>query len=328
MTTSLAEAAFAGVLADLDGERFDRVIEILAEDAELADELTGVWLHGRERVAAYLTAQQGVVTKIRSRPSDITAHTLAPDLTLVTAFIDQRYLLDGEERREALSASVIFREVDGTQQLRLFHLGQTGTRTLVPLDGVPAVPATAVDEPAPLGERLRAQRRRAGLSLRELARQAELSPSFLSQIERDQAEPSVQSLRRLCEALRIDVADLFGDADPDPQRRLTRSSQRSSTTLAGAGFSVHPFAALRHGVLEASIVEIAPGGAVGDLERPWPGEQFVYVLAGSAQLQNGPQVSELGVDDGCFVAGRHALQIRCAGDQPTRILLLQDARPR
>jgi ribosome-binding protein aMBF1 (putative translation factor) len=45
-----------------------------------------------------------------------------------------------------------------------------------------------------VGQRLRSERERHGLSLRELARRLEISPSALSQIETGRSRPSVGTL--------------------------------------------------------------------------------------------------------------------------------------
>ena len=76
-----------------------------------------------------------------------------------------------------------------------------------------------------LGEYLRAQRRLAELSLRELAERTHVSNSYLSQIERGLHEPSVRVLRALAEALDVPPDRLLAQvgllrfADPDPANR-------------------------------------------------------------------------------------------------------------
>jgi ribosome-binding protein aMBF1 (putative translation factor) len=63
-------------------------------------------------------------------------------------------------------------------------------------DGQPA-PRTEVR----VGLRLGAARERQGLSLREVARRTGLSPSFISQVERDRVTPFFASLKQLAAAL-------------------------------------------------------------------------------------------------------------------------------
>jgi transcriptional regulator with XRE-family HTH domain len=54
-----------------------------------------------------------------------------------------------------------------------------------------------------LGELLRQLRTERSLSVRTLATRAGFSPSFVSQIELNQASPSIASLERLAAALRV-----------------------------------------------------------------------------------------------------------------------------
>ncbi len=55
--------------------------------------------------------------------------------------------------------------------------------------------ADGAEQPGtPMGQRLRAAREAAKMSLRELARRVDLSPSFISQVELGRAAPSVGTL--------------------------------------------------------------------------------------------------------------------------------------
>lgn len=64
-----------------------------------------------------------------------------------------------------------------------------------------------------LGARLKEVRQRSGMSLRELARRAGVSPSLVSQIENGKSQPSVASLYSFSRLLGVPVDELF-DADP------------------------------------------------------------------------------------------------------------------
>lgn len=65
---------------------------------------------------------------------------------------------------------------------------------------------------ASVGERLRAERARQGISLRELAKRIGLSPSAVSQIERGQVMPSVGTLYALTSQLGLAMDDVLADA--------------------------------------------------------------------------------------------------------------------
>ena len=60
-----------------------------------------------------------------------------------------------------------------------------------------------------LGSRLKDLRQKSGLSLRELARQVNVSPSFVSQIENGKSQPSVATLYAFSQRLNVSVDQLF-----------------------------------------------------------------------------------------------------------------------
>ena len=60
-----------------------------------------------------------------------------------------------------------------------------------------------------LGPRLKDFRLRSGLTVRELARQVHVSPSFVSQIENGKSQPSVSTLYAFSQSLNVSVDDLF-----------------------------------------------------------------------------------------------------------------------
>jgi transcriptional regulator with XRE-family HTH domain len=64
-----------------------------------------------------------------------------------------------------------------------------------------------------LGERLREERTERGLSLRELARRLEVSPSLVSQIETGKIQPSVRTLYAMVSELGVSLDDVFASGD-------------------------------------------------------------------------------------------------------------------
>ena len=68
------------------------------------------------------------------------------------------------------------------------------------------------DPIAYLGSRLKEIRLKTGVSLREIARQLDVSPSFISQIENGKSQPSVATLYGLAKLLSVPVDVLFEPA--------------------------------------------------------------------------------------------------------------------
>ena len=148
-----------------------------------------------------------------------------------------------------------------------------------------------------MGGRLRTIRRRRQATLRTVAERAGISESFLSQVERGVASPSVASLQRIAGALSVSVADLFEPDGVRSQPKVIRKASRPSLALGARGrkFLLTP-RPLEN--LEVFIGELEPGGATA--ESPYmhgDSEELVVVLAGEVQLQLEDRVFTLEAGD-------------------------------
>lgn len=94
-----------------------------------------------------------------------------------------------------------------------------------------------------IGERIRSERMRRGVSLRGLARQVGVSASLISQIETEKSQPSVSTLYGITTALGIPIEDLFdasaqtdlkGDAARDVPVPVTASASLGITGIPGS----------------------------------------------------------------------------------------------
>jgi transcriptional regulator with XRE-family HTH domain len=60
-----------------------------------------------------------------------------------------------------------------------------------------------------LGKRIKARRKKLGLSQEELAHRAEVHPTYLSAIERGERNPALENLCAIADALNVTLAELF-----------------------------------------------------------------------------------------------------------------------
>ena len=60
-----------------------------------------------------------------------------------------------------------------------------------------------------IGEKIRRKRNELGMSMKMLAEKTGLTSGFISQVERELAEPSITSLRKIAEALDVAVFYFF-----------------------------------------------------------------------------------------------------------------------
>src|SRR5438552_18308611 len=72
-------------------------------------------------------------------------------------------------------------------------------------------PTTGTLDASKIGGRLRAERERLDIGLRELARRVGVSPSLVSQIELDRVNPSVSTLYAIVTELGMTMSDVFGE---------------------------------------------------------------------------------------------------------------------
>lgn len=75
-----------------------------------------------------------------------------------------------------------------------------------------------------VGARLRNLRQRSGISLRELARRTDISVSYLSGIEKDNASPTLATLRRILVALGSNFPSFFSDEGENNEKYIFRKS--------------------------------------------------------------------------------------------------------
>jgi len=177
-----------------------------------------------------------------------------------------------------------------------------------------------------LGQRLKAIRLRAGVSLRELARQADVSPSLVSQIENGKSQPSVATLYAFSQLLNVSVDELFEAADEaaapvaavrngrrangsagsngrmDPVHAwrpteyanrvsVVHPSHRSSLTMAEGVVWERLAATPEHGVNFMKIT-YAPGAtsSEGDHLSTHDGYEYGFVVAGEIEITVGGEV--------------------------------------
>jgi transcriptional regulator with XRE-family HTH domain/quercetin dioxygenase-like cupin family protein len=171
-----------------------------------------------------------------------------------------------------------------------------------------------------LGSRLKEMRLKAGLTLRELARQADVSPSFVSQIENGKSQPSVATLYTFSRLLGVTVDELFVDESqpepplvegwgPDGDKNPTNAwhpseysnrvsvvhpSHRSHLDMADGVVWERLAATPEHAMTFMKIV-YAPGAtstAGGDLVSH-DGYEYGYVLEGTLEVTVGGEVFTL-----------------------------------
>ncbi len=172
-----------------------------------------------------------------------------------------------------------------------------------------------------IGRSLREARRRRGLTLRAVAEEAEVTESFLSQVERDVASPSIATLRRIAVALGTSIGTLLDSAGP--HAKLVRRADRRVVGYAGLGardefLTDGPNARLQ--VIE-SVIE--PGGGTGpEAYAHESDEECLIVLEGCLDLWVGDEEYRLEAGDAIRYSSRVPHRNQNPGPSGARVMFV------
>jgi transcriptional regulator with XRE-family HTH domain len=148
-----------------------------------------------------------------------------------------------------------------------------------------------------IGQMLRIYREKRGQNLREVADQAKISVSMLSQIERGKVTPSIDTLLGVCEALEFDVVDLFRRISRRHDVNIRHQGGRLITGSQGVAYEQLITSPERGVPAELLRLEVAPGKTAGLSSRGHEGIEMGYVLSGEATLTVGSESRELSAGD-------------------------------
>jgi len=171
-----------------------------------------------------------------------------------------------------------------------------------------------------LGEIVRNLRSRQGLSLRTLATRAGFSPSFMSQIERGQASPSIASLERLAQALGVTLGEFFR---PVATARVTRLGERAELTSAWSHAQIEALGPTGPGrALEPMMITLGPGGQSGGWLNSHGGDEFAFVFEGTVRLTLDAEVYDLARGDAATFPAEIPHRWENVGPEPARIVVV------
>jgi len=189
-------------------------------------------------------------------------------------------------------------------------------------------PPTAGKAEQGLGELLRQLRTERSFSVRTLATRAGFSPSFVSQVELNQASPSIASLERLAAVLGVTLGDFFREpAGGGPV--ITRSGKRRPLTSWWSRAQIEPLTPMGPGQpFEALMITLAAGGSSGKRPHTHPGHQFAIVFDGELRLTLGDEVQVLARGDGVTFEADTPHRWENPGKKRAQLVIVSSRLPR
>jgi transcriptional regulator with XRE-family HTH domain len=170
-----------------------------------------------------------------------------------------------------------------------------------------------------LGDHIKARRAELGMGLRELARATGLSATFIGNLERGQANPTLDTLRKIANALDTPLFRLLvGTAERNP---VVRHDQRRRMTIPPGHIAIDIMTPdLQHKMVLFQVVATAADGNLVGPPLMVPTEECILVLEGSIGVQAYGQTHELGPGDSIYVEGRSLEAIHVIGEDDARFV--------
>ncbi len=163
---------------------------------------------------------------------------------------------------------------------------------------------------------LRAVRTQRGLTLEALAEQTGLTKSYLSKIERRQSTPSIAVALKVARALDVDVGRLFSDE---------AAQEKIAVDRAHEGADGQRYRVLASSLLGKSMSPFVVRPTEGPADDPHPehgGQEFMFVHAGSVELDYGDRTFTLHAGDSAYFDSSVSHTIRTVGAQPAEVVVV------
>ncbi len=137
-----------------------------------------------------------------------------------------------------------------------------------------------------VGARIRELRKARAMTLQGLSAASDLSVGYLSQLEREQAVPSVHALNTLAKALGVAIHWFFPDPEEeaDPESDIVVRAERRRALRFESGIRDELLCPSLSGQLEMLLCTLAPGASSGTTLYAHKGEEAGYVAAGTLEV--------------------------------------------
>jgi transcriptional regulator with XRE-family HTH domain len=185
-----------------------------------------------------------------------------------------------------------------------------------------------------IGLRIRSRRNELGFTIRELARRTGLSASFISQVEHNKTNVSLDSLRQIAEHLETSIHYFFSDPLPEISYKtavtpceddsvqtnvmayspVVRAGCRPRLYLPDSGVNYELLVKDLTRNMEPIFGRLSPG--TGNVARRLrkPTEEFIFVLVGKLLIGVGEEEYILNAGDSIYFEGYDLQKLACASE--------------
>ena len=151
-------------------------------------------------------------------------------------------------------------------------------------------PSIGGRRPSNLGDKIRTLRKKLGMTQKELAEQVGLTPSFISQLEKNLISPSLDSLLKLSEKLNTQPVYFLSDAESGPlEKMVIKSTERQDVHVSDARMKGVQLQLLVSDIInrrmEPYLLTLNKGVDLEGHFYTHKGDEFAFVLEGELEVE-------------------------------------------
>ena len=161
------------------------------------------------------------------------------------------------------------------------------------------------------GERLRSRRKARGLSLRQLGEGTGLTASFLAQVERGEANPSIGSLHLIANALDVPIFYFF--AQDARERRVVSQENRARLSFPDSNVTYELLLPNLDHKSMGLVIRLGPGERIDPIRLTEPTEEWLLITQGEVTVLIAGHRYPMKQGDSIWYEGWELQSVECTG---------------
>jgi transcriptional regulator with XRE-family HTH domain len=172
-----------------------------------------------------------------------------------------------------------------------------------------------------LGAKIRETREQKSITLRRLAKDIGVSPSFISQVEQGKAAPSVESLRHIARALGVTSSYLLGESDTGALSAAPLVKNRFDSNKLSRVTIKRLVPDNIDNTLEPALLVMEPDASSGEMSGR--GEEFLLILSGQLDIKINGETYTIREGDNIYFNSSAEHSFRNTSGQPVKVLWIK-----
>jgi transcriptional regulator with XRE-family HTH domain len=164
-----------------------------------------------------------------------------------------------------------------------------------------------------IGQKIKERRTGMNISLRELGSQTGLSAGFLSQVENDQADPSISSLQKIARALKVPMFTFLDEGNQPEQ--VVRHTARRQLSFPNPHVQFELLTNDLNRLMAGLLIHLKSGESHHAQQLYKSTEEMMYVISGQMEIRVGENIHRLEPGDSLYYEGAQLVRFTALGPE-------------